>query len=120
MIGWPEVVEAVAQAYEKIPLAQRGQMAILANNYAQAGAVDLLGTKYRLPKAISGHENYWFWGSRSYTGETIIGIGFSPEEARRNCATVEVAAKVDVPYAPDWINGPISICTNLKPTLLEL
>ena len=120
MIGWPEVVQAVAQAYKKIPAAQRSQTAILANNYAQAGAVDLLGAKYGLPKAISGHENYWFWGSRGYTGEIIIGIGFSPEEARRNCATVEVAARVDVPYAPDWINGPIIICSNLKPTLQEL
>jgi len=120
MIGWPEVVQAVAQAYEKIPPAQRRQTAILANNYAQAGAVDLLGRKYGLPKAISGHENYWFWGPRGYMGEKIIGIGFSPKEARRNCATVEVVAIVDVPYAPDWINGPIIICSDLKPTLPEL
>ena len=120
MIGWPELVEAVAQAYQKIPPAQRNQTAILANNYAQAGAVDLLGLKYGLPKAISGHENYWFWGPRAYTGEKIIGIGYSPEDAQRNCARVEVAAIVDVPYAPDWINGPIIICSDLKPTLQEL
>jgi len=120
MIGWPEVVQAVAQAYGKIPPAQRSQTAILANNYAQAGAVDLLGEKYGLPKAISGHENYWYWGPRGYTGARIIGIGFSPEEARRNCAIVEVAATVDVPYAPDWTNGPVIICSDLRPTLPEL
>lgn len=120
MIGWPEVVQAVAQAYEKIPPAQRSKTAILTNNYAQAGAVDLLGPKYGLPKAISGHENYWLWGHRGYTGENIIGIGFSPEDARRNCATVEVVASVNVPYAPDWTNGPIIICSGLEPTLPEL
>jgi len=82
--------------------------------------VDLLGSKYGLPKAISGHENYWFWGPRAYTGEKIIGIGYSPDDAQRNCASVEVAASVDVPYAPDWVNGPIVICSELKPTLQEL
>ena len=120
MIGWPELVQAAAQAYWKIPPEQRSQTAILTNNYSQAGAVDLLGSKYGLPKAISGHENYWFWGPRGYTGEKVIGIGFSPENARRNCARVEVAAVVDVPYAPDWVNGPIIICSGLKPPLPEL
>lgn len=120
MIGWPELVQAVAQAYQRVPAAERSQTAILANNYAQAAAVDLLGSRYGLPKAISGHENYWFWGPRGYTGEKIIGIGYSPEDAKRNCANVEVAANVDVPYAPDWVNGPVIICSNLKPTLREL
>jgi hypothetical protein len=47
----------------------------------------------------------------------VIGIGFSPEDARRNCSSVEVVATVDVPYAPEWTNGPIIVCSNLKPPL---
>lgn len=119
MIGWPDLVQAVAQAYRSIPPEERSRTAILANSYAQAGAIDLLGAKLGLPKAISGHENYWFWGPRDYTGEKIIAIGFSREDVEANCASVEVAAEVKAPYAPPWVNGPILICSHLKMTLQE-
>jgi hypothetical protein len=119
MIGWPELVEAVAQAYRTIPAAERSRTAILANTYAQAGAIDLLGTKFGLPRAISGHENYWFWGPRDYTGEKIIAVGFSREDAEANCGSVELVAEVNVPYAPPWVNGPILVCTHLKINLQE-
>jgi hypothetical protein len=119
MIGWPELVQAVAQAYRTIPEAERGRTAILANSYAQAGAIDLMGTKLGLPKAISGHENYALWGPRGYTGEKIIAVGFSKEDADANCASAEVAAEVNVPFAPPWVNGPILICSHLKINLQE-
>ena len=40
--------------------------AVLAPNYGDAGALDLLGRGRGLPRAISGHNNYWLWapGSR--------------------------------------------------------
>ena len=31
-----------------------------------------MGSKYGLPKAISGHQSYWLWGPRNYTGRTTI------------------------------------------------
>ena len=45
------------------------------DNFGEAGAVDLFGPKYGLPPAISGHQNYWLWGPRDYTGESMILIG---------------------------------------------
>jgi len=119
MIGWEDMVQAVATVYRSIPEADRHDTAILANTYAQAGAVDLLGAKFGLPKAISGHENYSLWGPRDYTGEKIIAIGFSKEEAEKNCASVEVGAEVNAPYAPPWVNGPILVCSHLRMTLQQ-
>lgn len=119
MIGWEELVQAVAQAYRTVPEAQRSRTAILTNTYAQAGAVDLLGAKLGLPKPISGHENYSLWGPRSYTGEKIIAVGFSREDAEANCSSVELAADVQTPYAPPWVNGPVLICSGLKMTLQQ-
>ena len=35
---------------------------IFTGDYGAAGAVDLYGPAEGLPHAISGHNNYWWWG----------------------------------------------------------
>src|SRR5262249_19780765 len=69
--GWEEMVATVARAYNNLPPEVRVKTAIFAQNYGQAGAIDLFGSKYGLPKAISGHQNYFLWGPRDYTGESV-------------------------------------------------
>jgi len=66
--GWPDLVRAVAGAYDNVPAQDRADTAIYANDFATAGAIDLLGPKFGLPKAIGGHQSYWLWGPRNYTG----------------------------------------------------
>ncbi len=110
MLGWEEVARAAARVYSSIPQPERAGTAILANTYAQAGAIDLYGPKLGLPKAISGHENYALWGPRDYTGETVVAIGYSREGMETGFASVQVGADVKVAYAPPWVNGPILIC----------
>jgi hypothetical protein len=70
--GWEEMVATVARVYNGLPADVRARTAIYAQNYGQAGAVDLFGLKYGLPKAICGHQNYFLWGPRDYTGESVI------------------------------------------------
>ncbi len=70
--GWEEMVATVAGAYNGLPANLRAKTAIFAQNYGQAGAIDFFGPKYGLPKAISGHQNYFFWGPRDFTGESFI------------------------------------------------
>jgi hypothetical protein len=36
---------------------------------------DFFGPQYGLPKAISGHQNYFLWGPRQYTGNIMILMG---------------------------------------------
>jgi len=72
MFGWQEMVAAVARVYNRLPPEDRLRCAIYASNYGEAGAIDFYGKRYGLPKAISGHNNYWLWGPRGWTGEVVI------------------------------------------------
>ena len=70
--GWEDMAAAVARVYNSLPADIRPRTAIFGQNYGQAGAIDLFGPKYGLPPAISGHQNYFLWGPRGYTGESMI------------------------------------------------
>ena len=64
MVGWEDRVKIVAAYVHSLPPEEQSVTAIGASNYGDAGAVDLFGPKYSLPKAISTANNYWIWGPR--------------------------------------------------------
>ena len=111
---WPGLVAAVARVYHSLPPEERERTAIFANNYGQAAAVDFFGPQYGLPKAISGHQNYFLWGPRNYTGEIIIVLGDTAESARDDFESVTVAATLNNPYAYRYENRPVLLCRGLK------
>ena len=78
--GWPDMVATVAKVYDALPPAERAKTAIYANDYGEAGAIDFYGPALGLPKAISGHLTYWYWGPREYTGENVIVLGLHGRE----------------------------------------
>ncbi len=118
--GWEEMTAAVARVFSSLRPEERAKTAIFGNNFAEAGAIDLLGPKYGLPKAISGHQSYFLWGPRNYTGEIIIVLGDRPENLRRYCNQVEVAAELHNPYARPSENRPVLVCRGLKWNLQEI
>ena len=111
---WPGLVEAVARVYHSLPPEEQQRAAIYGTNYGQAAAVDFFGPKYGLPKAISGHQNYFLWGPRHYTGDIIILLGEEEREARKHFDSVTVAATLNNPYAYRYENRPILLCRGLK------
>jgi len=112
--GWEEMVSAVAQAYQNVPLEERPDTAFFANDFAAAGAIDLLGPKYGLPKAISGHQSYWLWGPRNYRGKTMIIVGDTPRAAQEWFNQVTVMAELHHPFAPPWENRTVLLCRSPK------
>ncbi|MBZ5513578.1 MAG: glycosyltransferase family 39 protein [Acidobacteriia bacterium] len=112
--GWGEMVQAVAKAYASVPPEDRADTAIYADNFAGAGAIDLLGPKYGLPKAVSGHQNYWLWGPRNYTGRTMIVVGGTVEGARQWFRDVAVVADLHNPYAAPWATKLVLLCRGPK------
>ena len=112
--GWEEMVAAVAQVYNSLPADVPSRTAIFAQNYGQAGAVDLFGPKYGLPEAISGHQTYFLWGPRDYTGESVIVMAGRQADLERNFATVERVAHVGHPYAMPYEHFGIFYCRGLK------
>ncbi len=119
--GWPEMAATVARVYNSLPPADRARCAIFAQNYGQAGAIDFFGRRYGLPKAISGHQNYFLWGPRNYTGDVMIVLDDDRETLLGIFKDVQPAAVVDHPYAMPYENNKtIHICRGLKLPIREL
>jgi hypothetical protein len=76
-LGWEEMVATIAQVYHSLPPEEQSKATIMTRDYGQAGAVDLLGREFDLPRAISGHNNYFLWGTGGASGEVVISIGLS-------------------------------------------
>ncbi|HKR22569.1 MAG TPA: hypothetical protein VJS17_08245, partial [Pyrinomonadaceae bacterium] len=111
---WPGLVAEVARVYHSLTPEEQKRTAIYGTNYGQAAAVDFFGPRYGLPKAISGHQNYFLWGPRDYTGEIVILLGEDEDDARENFESVTVAATLNNPYAYRYENRPILLCRGLK------
>lgn len=121
MHGWREQVQGVAQVFHALPEEERPRCAVLAYNYGQAAAVDYFGPAYGLPKAISGHNQYGFWGSRGYSGEIVIAIGFTEERLRDLFAEVAPAAREETRYAmPEEADLTIYVCRKPRRPLKEV
>lgn len=118
--GWEEMVEKVAGVYASLPAEERAKACIFAGNYGQAGAIDLFGEKYGLPKAVSGHQNYFLWGARGCSGEVIITVGEPADDVRRSFEEVIEMARPYHPYAMPWENrNPICIARKPKFTSIQ-
>jgi hypothetical protein len=113
-LPWQDEVAAVARVYASLTPDEQAKTAIFCQNYGQAAAIDFFGGKYGLPKAISGHQNYFLWGPRNYTGEIMIVVGESEHDVRDEFASVEVAATQNIPYAFWYETQPILLCRGLK------
>lgn len=111
---WPGLVAEVARVYHSLTPEEQKRAAIYGNNYGQAAAVDFFGPQYGLPKAISGHQSYFLWGPRHYTGEIVILLGETEEGARKHFESVTVAATLNNPHAYRYENRPILLCRGLK------
>lgn len=80
MFGWDNMARQVAHVYRSLPASERQGCAILAGNYGEAGAIDLYGPALGIPKSISGHNSYFYWGPRDYTGECVVVFGERADE----------------------------------------
>jgi hypothetical protein len=119
--GWEEMAAATARVYHSLTPEDQARTAIFANNYGQAGAIDFFGPKYGLPKAISGHQNYFLWGPRNYTGEIVIVLGSGdPENDRKFFESVQIGAELNNPNAIQYENRPILLCRGLRGNLQDL
>ena len=58
-IGWPELVQEVVRIRDLLVPEERAHLGILATSYGEAGAIDLFGPQYGLPRAISGINSFW-------------------------------------------------------------
>jgi hypothetical protein len=118
--GWEEMVATVARVYNALSADDRTKTAIFAQNYGQAGAIDFFGPKFGLPKAISGHQNYFFWGPREFTGESVIVLDDRQDRLEDLFASVTRVANVYHPYSMPSERFAVFYCRGLKWPLNEM
>jgi hypothetical protein len=112
--GWEEIVAAVNQAYTQLPPEERPGCGIFAQDYGQAGAIDFLGRRHGLPPALSGHQTYFLWGPRGYSGNCLIVLDDKREVLEGYFEHVEYAGKsADNRYALER-EIPVFICRGTK------
>lgn len=118
MHGWRELAALVARIYHSLPPAQRAQAAILASNYGEASAIDFFGSQYGLPPVLSGHNQYWVWGTHGYTGNVLIDVHGECDRDARLFRVHRVVARFSNPWGRPFENGfPISICEGITTPL---
>lgn len=93
-IGWPELVETVAGVRASLPAEERAHAGILAGNYGEAGAINLYGPAYGLPKSISGINSYWLRGYGDPPPQTLIVVGLSRDFLELNFESCELAGHI--------------------------
>jgi hypothetical protein len=116
-IGWPELVDAVAQVYGSLPPEERAAAGLLVANYGEAGALNLYGPKYGLPRAMSGVNSHWLRGPVEPAPRTVIAMGFREDTLRRWFDSVELAGRVRIPHGvrnEEAGKPEIYLCRGLK------
>jgi hypothetical protein len=117
--GWREIVDETAKAYFQIRPTDRPGCGIFAQDYGQAGAIDFLGRQYGLPPALSGHQSYWLWGPRGYSGNCLVVLDDSRERLEQLFDRVEyVGTSADNRYALER-DIAVYICRGAKFGSLE-
>jgi hypothetical protein len=119
--GWEQMVGSVAHVYHHLRPEDEKRAAIFCENYGEAGAIDFFGPKLGLPPAISGHQNYFLWGPRDWTGEVMLVLDTNDNDERELFASVEdLGQVVSSPWAmPFERRRHIYLCRDLKMSVRE-
>ncbi|MFI5145068.1 MAG: ArnT family glycosyltransferase [Ignavibacteria bacterium] len=131
-IGWEEKVDMVGSVYKSVndtlPPALKNKVAVFAENYGMAGAVDLYGKeKYGINKVICAHNNYYFWSKQMLENETpeyIIAISHAGnyDDFKESFYNVDSTGLIfdNIYCTPHERNLTVFICSKPKRPQLEL
>jgi hypothetical protein len=98
MVGWQDLTAQVADIYASIPENEKPRTVILTGNYGEAGALDLYGKDYGLPRVITGGNSYWYRGYGEPEPETVIVVGFDGSYAGQFFRSCKYSGTVTNPY----------------------
>jgi hypothetical protein len=101
-VAWPVYTREVASVWHRLPAGQRAHAVIFTADYGEAGAIDVLGQSMGLPQAVSGHNNFWWWGPGNPRATTVVAVAPGPLDVtgyadylRRFFGQVKVAATLN-------------------------
>jgi hypothetical protein len=118
MFGWPELALLVERAYRSLSPEEQTRAVFIGGNWGEAGAVDVLVRPRGAPPAISGHNNYYLWGTLGHDGGVVIRLGGDRTALLKVYASVEPAGVLESPWAMPTERGKtLWICRGRKPSL---
>ena len=77
MLGWEELTAITNKAWQMID--DKRSAFIYCENYGQAGAITVIGKKYRLPEAVCFSESFRYWVPESFEPEITSFIYINDE-----------------------------------------
>lgn len=111
--GWSGLVSNLSTAYDGLPASLRSQACIFTSNYGEASAVNFFGETLGLPRAISGHNNYYVWGPGSCTGQVLITMGIPLSTMQQAYGNVTTLMTNECSFCISYEQVlPIYLCTN--------
>lgn len=121
MHGWPQLAQTVASVYSSLPRSDRERAVIAAGNYGEASAIEFFGAGRGLPPVISGHNQYFLWGTHGYSGDVLIDVHGDCGADAHLFRSAHLAARFSAPYIMPYEDGiPIMICRGIKKPLAEI
>jgi 4-amino-4-deoxy-L-arabinose transferase-like glycosyltransferase len=90
MVGWEELAQQAGALHARYP-----DTGVLAANYSEAGAIELLAPA--VPQPASGHNSYWDWGPPAGDPDAVIVFGLGRESLDAAFTSVRRIATVRSP-----------------------
>jgi len=119
-IGWPEFVASVANAYQTLAPSERDHLAVLAENYGEAGALEVYGPSYGLTPPISQVNSWWDRGFGTPPPENVLVTGGELPGLAPHFDTCRLVGWVQSPYGvkneESLHHQPIFFCHHLRGT----
>ena len=115
MFGWEGLAKDVSAVYLSLPESQRHSTVVFAMNYGEAASLDYYAAKYPLPRVISTHNSFWFWGYPKEGLRTVIVLRGKEEDHRKSCDEVTLAGVHTCRYCMPYENDmSIFVCRGLR------
>jgi hypothetical protein len=116
--GWPDLARNVARAYGSLAPEERARAGILTGNYGEGGALALYGPALGLPPAMTLTNSFWYRSFDPREPQTVVVVGFEPDEARKLFKTCVVAGRngnaFNVENEESRDHPDILVCRDLK------
>jgi Dolichyl-phosphate-mannose-protein mannosyltransferase len=111
-IGWPQLTRAIAAQYTALVRAGQPPTSIFTGYYAEAAALDVLGTRDHLPPVLSGQNAYWMWGPGRASDQTVLVVD-ALGKLRPHFASCRLLTTYHAPdhVQNDWTPIQIGVCT---------
>jgi hypothetical protein len=115
--GWQQEADIVIATYNSLSSADQARVCIFGNNYGEAASLDFFSRLQHanLPPAISGHNNYFFWGTHGCDINLVIAIiGDTPAEVATKYNSVTIVGHLNDPYAMPYEHKNIYLLRNRR------